>query len=170
MFRVMSRIGVKWCTVYYDISWYSHQDTYRDTEKLNWWRYVWFCFICSISLWLLLENLNILKKSIYYMHHNIVLSWDLYRDMYRIMAILVLVMKQWYTLYAWVCSYVFLVKFCITLQWLNNYFCSYSFHNIIPLQVVTSFVPVKGSGSHKVHNGCLLGNLRKICIGIYVTK
>ena len=47
-----------------------------------------FCIIYSIILRLLLRNLDILKNSIYYMYRVVVVSWDLYRDMYRIVAVL----------------------------------------------------------------------------------
>ena len=59
------------------VSWYRKidEDTYR------------FCIIYSILLRLLLKNLNIYKNSIYYMYPIVVVSWDLYRDLYRIVAI-----------------------------------------------------------------------------------
>ena len=45
--------------------------------------------IYSIILRLLLRHLNILKNGIYYKYRIIIVSWDLYRDTYRIVAIFV---------------------------------------------------------------------------------
>ena len=59
------------------LSWYRkiYEDTYR------------FCMIYSIRMRLLLKNLNILKNSICYMYRIVIVSWDLYRDTYYIVAI-----------------------------------------------------------------------------------
>ena len=63
-----------------------------------------FCMICSIILRLPLRNLNILKNSIFYMYRIVVVSWDLYRDTYRIVAVLsrftlVSILQLWLRIY-----------------------------------------------------------------------